>query len=98
MSEDRRLMVLRAIVQDYVQTSEPVGSKALVERHHLGVSAATVRNDMALLEEEGLIHAPHTAAGRGPTHPGHVGGAGAHRRRLPGLRRPAERRQATRAR
>ena len=59
MSEDRRLIVLRAIVQDYVQTSEPVGSKALVERHHLGVSAATVRNDMALLEEEGLIHAPH---------------------------------------
>ncbi|MGN6752901.1 MAG: heat-inducible transcriptional repressor HrcA [Intrasporangium sp.] len=67
MSEDRRLHVLRAIVQDYVHTSEPVGSKALVERHQLGVSAATVRNDMALLEEEGLIHAPHTSAGRVPT-------------------------------
>jgi heat-inducible transcriptional repressor len=64
-------MVLRAIVQDYVQTSEPVGSKALVERHHLGVSAATVRNDMALLEEEGLIHAPHTSAGRVPTDAGY---------------------------
>jgi heat-inducible transcriptional repressor len=71
MSEDRRLMVLRAIVQDYVHTSEPVGSKALVERHHLGVSAATVRNDMALLEEEGLIHAPHTSAGRVPTDAGY---------------------------
>jgi heat-inducible transcriptional repressor len=71
MSEDRRLMVLRAIVQDYVQTSEPVGSKALVERHHLGVSAATVRNDMAVLEEEGLIHAPHTSAGRVPTDAGY---------------------------
>src|SRR4051794_5411677 len=71
MSEDRRLMVLRAIVQDYVQTSEPVGSKALVERHHLGVSAATVRNDMAMLEEEGLIHAPHTSAGRVPTDAGY---------------------------
>jgi heat-inducible transcriptional repressor len=71
MSEDRRLMVLRAIVQDYVQTSEPVGSKALVERHHLGVSAATVRNDMAQLEEEGLIHAPHTSAGRVPTDAGY---------------------------
>jgi heat-inducible transcriptional repressor len=71
MSEDRRLMVLRAIVQDYVQTSEPVGSRALVERHHLGVSAATVRNDMALLEEEGLIHAPHTSAGRVPTDAGY---------------------------
>ncbi len=44
MSEERRLAVLRAIVQDYVQTSEPVGSKALLERHALGVSAATVRN------------------------------------------------------
>ncbi|MEO7448108.1 MAG: heat-inducible transcriptional repressor HrcA [Humibacillus sp.] len=71
MSEDRRLMVLRAIVQDYVATSEPVGSKAIVERHQLGVSAATVRNDMALLEEEGLIHAPHTSAGRVPTDAGY---------------------------
>ena len=71
MSEERRLAVLRAIVQDYVHTSEPVGSKALVERHHLGVSAATVRNDMALLEEEGLIHAPHTSAGRVPTDAGY---------------------------
>jgi heat-inducible transcriptional repressor len=71
MSDDRKLMVLRAIVQDYVQTSEPVGSRALVERHHLGVSAATVRNDMAQLEEEGLIHAPHTSAGRVPTDAGY---------------------------
>ena len=71
MSEERRLAVLRAIVQDYVQTSEPVGSKALLERHHLGVSAATVRNDMAVLEEEGLIPAPHTSAGRVPTDAGY---------------------------
>ena len=71
MSEERRLAVLRAIVQDYVRTSEPVGSKALVERHQFGVSAATVRNDMALLEEEGLIHAPHTSAGRVPTDAGY---------------------------
>ncbi|MEI2732476.1 MAG: heat-inducible transcriptional repressor HrcA [Dermatophilaceae bacterium] len=71
MSEERRLDVLRAIVQDYVRTCEPVGSKALVERHHFGVSAATVRNDMALLEEEGLIHAPHTSAGRVPTDAGY---------------------------
>jgi len=67
MSEERRLAVLRAIVQDYVRTSEPVGSKSLLERHQLGVSAATVRNDMAYLEEEGLITAPHTSAGRVPT-------------------------------
>ncbi|WP_114906072.1 heat-inducible transcriptional repressor HrcA [Ornithinimicrobium murale] len=70
-SDDRRLQVLRAIVQDYVRTSEPVGSKALLERHQLGVSAATVRNDMALLEEEGLIAAPHTSAGRIPTDAGY---------------------------
>lgn len=68
MTEERRLAVLRAIVQDYVATSEPVGSRALVERHHLGVSAATVRNDMAILEEEGLIHAPtRRPAGCRPT-------------------------------
>jgi heat-inducible transcriptional repressor len=71
MSEERRLAVLRAIVQDFVQTSEPVGSKSLLERHQLGVSAATVRNDMAALEEEGLIAAPHTSAGRIPTDAGY---------------------------
>ena len=57
----RRLQVLQAIVEDYVSSREPVGSKALVERHQLGVSSATVRNDMAALEEEGLIVAPHTS-------------------------------------
>jgi heat-inducible transcriptional repressor len=71
VSEDRRLRVLRAIVQDYVHTSEPVGSRALLERHQLGVSAATVRNDMAALEEDGLIAAPHTSAGRIPTDAGY---------------------------
>ena len=67
----RRLDVLRAIVEDYVATEEPVGSKALVERHGLGVSPATVRNDMAALEEEGYIHQPHTSAGRVPTDKGY---------------------------
>jgi heat-inducible transcriptional repressor len=71
MSEERRMAVLRAIVQDFVATSEPVGSKALLERHALGVSAATVRNDMAALEEDGLITAPHTSAGRIPTDAGY---------------------------
>lgn len=70
-SDDRRLRVLRAIVQDYVRTSEPVGSKSLLDRHRLGVSAATVRNDMAQLEDEGLIVAPHTSAGRVPTDAGY---------------------------
>ncbi len=71
MAEERRLAVLRAIVQDFVRTNEPVGSRALLERHALGVSAATVRNDMAALEEEGLIGAPHTSAGRIPTDAGY---------------------------
>lgn len=71
MSEDRRLEVLRAIVEDYVQTREPVGSKVLVERHRLDVSPATIRNDMAALEEAGYIAQPHTSAGRVPTDKGY---------------------------
>jgi heat-inducible transcriptional repressor len=69
--EDRRLAVLRAIVEDYVASEEPVGSRALVERHNLGVSPATIRNDMAALEEEGYIAQPHTSAGRVPTDKGY---------------------------
>jgi heat-inducible transcriptional repressor len=71
MLDDRKLDVLRAIVEDYVSTHEPVGSKALVDRHQLGVSPATVRNDMAVLEEEGFITQPHTSAGRIPTDKGY---------------------------
>jgi heat-inducible transcriptional repressor len=71
MQEERRLAVLRAIVEDYVATEEPVGSKSLVERHGLGVSPATVRNDMAALEDEGYITQPHTSAGRVPTDKGY---------------------------
>jgi heat-inducible transcriptional repressor len=71
VQDERRLAVLRAIVEDYVATEEPVGSKALVERHRLGVSPATVRNDMAALEEEGFITQPHTSAGRVPTDKGY---------------------------
>jgi heat-inducible transcriptional repressor len=67
MLEERRLEVLRAIVEDFVLTNEPVGSKALADRHQLGVSPATVRNDMAALEDEGYIAQPHTSAGRIPT-------------------------------
>jgi heat-inducible transcriptional repressor len=69
--EERKLEVLRAIVEDFISTNEPVGSKALVDRHNLGVSPATIRNDMAALEEEGLIAQPHTSAGRVPTDAGY---------------------------
>jgi heat-inducible transcriptional repressor len=71
MIPERSLEVLRAIVHDYIETKEPVGSKSLVERHQFGVSSATIRNEMAMLEEEELIHAPHTSAGRVPTDKGY---------------------------
>jgi heat-inducible transcriptional repressor len=71
MLDERKLGVLRAIVEDYVAMREPVGSRALVERHNLGVSPATIRNDMATLEEEGYIQQPHTSAGRVPTDRGY---------------------------
>src|SRR3954447_15853545 len=70
-SEERKIAVLRAIVEDFISTNEPVGSKALADRHNLGVSPATIRNDMAVLEEEGLIAQPHTSAGRIPTDKGY---------------------------
>jgi len=70
-ADDRRFEVLRAIVADFVSTKEPIGSKSLVERHNLGVSSATVRNDMAVLEAEGYITQPHTSSGRVPTEKGY---------------------------
>ncbi|GAB2475832.1 heat-inducible transcriptional repressor HrcA [Xylanimonas ulmi] len=63
--------MLRAIVEDYVATREPVGSRVLTERHGFGVSPATIRNDMATLEEAGYIAQPHTSAGRVPTDKGY---------------------------
>ncbi|HEX6453570.1 MAG TPA: heat-inducible transcriptional repressor HrcA [Trebonia sp.] len=71
MLDERKLAVLRAIVEDYVSTTEPVGSKSLVDRHGLDVSPATIRNDMAVLEEQGFIAQPHTSAGRIPTDKGY---------------------------
>ena len=71
MVSERGLEVLRVIVQDYVSSREPVGSKSIVDRHSFGVSAATIRNDMALLEDEELIAAPHTSSGRVPTDKGY---------------------------
>jgi heat-inducible transcriptional repressor len=71
MLDERKLDVLRAVVEDFVSTGEAVGSKALAERHPLGVSPATVRNDMATLEDDGYITHPHTSAGRIPTDKGY---------------------------
>ncbi|MBI2701283.1 MULTISPECIES: heat-inducible transcriptional repressor HrcA [Mycobacterium] len=70
-ADERRFQVLHAIVADFVATHEPIGSKSLVERHNLGVSSATIRNDMAVLEAEGYITQPHTSSGRVPTEKGY---------------------------
>lgn len=67
MLEDRRSEVLRALVEEHIKTGEPVSSRAVLERSRLNVSAATVRNDLAALEKEGLVQQPHTSAGRVPT-------------------------------
>jgi heat-inducible transcriptional repressor len=67
MLEDRRQEILRTLVEEHIRTGEPVSSRSIVEHAHLGVSAATVRNDLAVLESEGFVVQPHTSAGRIPT-------------------------------
>ena len=71
-ADQRRQAVLRAIVADYIASQEPVGSKSLVERHKMGVSSATVRNDMAVLEQQGYISQTHASSGRIPTEAGYL--------------------------
>jgi heat-inducible transcriptional repressor len=68
---ERRARILTFIVDDFVDSAVPVGSQALVERHALGLSSATVRNEMAALEDEGMITHHHTSAGRIPSHRGY---------------------------
>ena len=67
----RSQAILRAVIEEYVATATPVGSQALVERYHLGVSSATVRSILAELEAAGLLTHPHTSAGRIPTDEGY---------------------------
>lgn len=67
MLEDRRSEVLRALVEEHIETGNPVSSRAILERSRLSVSAATVRNDLVALENEGFVSQPHTSAGRIPT-------------------------------
>ncbi len=71
MISERNMAVLRAIIEDFIATNEPVSSKSLVDKYNFGVSSATLRNDMAFLEEEGYIAAPHTSSGRIPTDKGY---------------------------
>jgi heat-inducible transcriptional repressor len=71
MLDDRKAAVLRAVVREYIETAQPVGSAHVARAGHLGVSAATVRNEMAALEREGYLAQPHTSAGRVPTDMGY---------------------------
>jgi len=67
----RQQMILSLVVREYVSTAAPVGSKGLAEKFRLGVSSATIRNDLARLEELGYLTHPHTSAGRMPTEVGY---------------------------
>lgn len=71
MLSERRRMLLGLVIQEYVRTATPVASETLVQRHHLRISPATVRNELAALEEMGLLSHPHTSAGRVPTDRGY---------------------------
>ncbi|NLB17486.1 MAG: heat-inducible transcription repressor HrcA [Syntrophomonadaceae bacterium] len=68
--DERKKIILEAVIKDYVKTAEPVGSRAIAKKHNLGVSPATVRNEMADLEEMGFLEQPHTSAGRVPSESG----------------------------
>ena len=68
---DRKKKILQAIIDDYIVTAEPVGSSHILKSHNLGISSATVRNEMASLEEGGYLEKPHTSAGRVPSYLGY---------------------------
>lgn len=71
MDNDRKIQILGKVIEHFIQTAQPVGSKTIILTYNFDVSPATVRNDMAALEKEGLIMQPHTSAGRVPTDKGY---------------------------
>lgn len=71
MIDDRKKKVLQAIIEEYINTAEPVSSKAIVENYGLNYSSATIRNEMASLEKEGLLEKTHTSSGRIPSEKGY---------------------------
>ncbi|MBU0981840.1 DeoR family transcriptional regulator [Patescibacteria group bacterium] len=71
MTQNRKNQIFNAIVEHFIQTAEPVGSQTIISTYNFKVSPATVRNDMATLEKEGLIFQPYTSAGRVPTDQGY---------------------------
>lgn len=68
---ERKMQILKTLVDDYIQTAQPVGSRTISRKHELGLSSATIRNEMADLEEMGYISQPHTSAGRVPSDKGY---------------------------
>ena len=68
---ERKRLILQAIIEDYIQSAEPVGSRNIAKNHDLGLSAATIRNEMADLEDMGYLDKPHTSAGRIPSEMGY---------------------------
>ena len=65
--KERKKKILEVIIKDYINTAEPVGSRTLSKRYNLGISPATIRNEMADLEDLGFLMQPHTSSGRIPT-------------------------------
>ena len=78
--QERKMKILQAIIRNYLETGEPVGSRTISKYTDLNLSSATIRNEMSDLEEMGLITQPHTSAGRIPTFAGYPYGSG-----LPGV-------------
>jgi heat-inducible transcriptional repressor len=71
MLDERKIKILAAVVHDYIATAEPIGSRTIARKYRIGISPATIRNEMADLEEQGYLHQPHTSAGRVPSHKGY---------------------------
>ena len=69
--DDRKIRILQAIINDYIVTGEPVGSRTIAKKYDLGIGSATIRNEMADLEEMGYLEQPHTSAGRIPSSKGY---------------------------
>ena len=69
--DERKLMILKAVIEDYIESFEPVGSRTVAKKYDMGLSSATIRNEMADLEEMGYLCQPHTSAGRVPSSKGY---------------------------
>ncbi|HQD42118.1 MAG TPA: HrcA family transcriptional regulator, partial [Bacillota bacterium] len=69
--DDRKLKILQAVIADYISTAQPIGSRTIAKKYKLGISSATIRNEMSDLEEMGYLEQPHTSAGRIPSERGY---------------------------